>query len=117
MEIEVIESWIIKGTGIITELKNIDKGLPNGTCLISLQTGYKWIVKGRLIFYHIAETQKRFPGECEVPMHFIFSKNENMEKSKKALLDKENAGIYQYLIEPVQHSEKPMHLEKLEIKK
>lgn len=116
MEVEVIDSWIIKGTGIIAELKNISNGVPSGFCLISKLTGHKWIVKGRLIFYHIAESQKRFPGELELPMHLSFKANENMEKSKKALLDKENFGIYQYLIEPIQHDEKPNRLDKLEIK-
>ena len=117
MEIEVIDSWIIKGTGIIAELKNIVTGLPNGFCLTSSLTGHKWIIKGRLIFYHIAEDQKRFPGETELPMHFTFKTKEKMEESKKALLDRENLGIYQYLIDPVQHEEKPNKFDKLEIKK
>ena len=117
MEITVINSWTIQGQGIIAELKYSGTGLPKGTRLISKTSDSEWLVKGRLIFYHTADKQKRFPDETEIQMHFTYGAKEIREKSKDALLDNEEQGIYQYLIESDRHNEKPKQLEKLEIKK
>ena len=117
MEITVINSWIIQNHGIIGELKYQGNGLLKGTRLISKNSGSEWLVKGRLIFYHTADYQKRFPNETEIRMHFTFRPKENGDKSKDAILDSEEQGIYQYLIEGVGHNEKPKQLENLELKK
>jgi len=85
--------------------------------LISKQSDLEWIVKGRLIFNHIAEKQHRFLGENEIQMHFAFNPKENKEASIKSFLNNESQGIYQYLIEPFQHYEKPLQFEKLELKR
>ena len=116
MEIEVINSWILKGQEVIVELKYIETGLPKGTRLISEQSGNEWIVKGRLIFDHTVENQKRFSFETEIRMHFVFNLKENKELSRQTLLDSEGQGIFQYLIEPFQNDEKPKQFEKLKIK-
>ncbi|HEY4787989.1 MAG TPA: hypothetical protein VIH57_18170 [Bacteroidales bacterium] len=117
MQIEVINSWIIQGQGIIAELKYLGAGLEKGTRLISDQSDNEWIVKGRLIFDHIADNQKKFHNETEISMHFDFNPKENEDASGKRLLENESQGIYQYLIEPNDHNEKPKQFEMLKIKK
>jgi hypothetical protein len=116
VEITVINSWTIQKQGIIAELKYQGAGLPKGTRLVSKQSGIEWLVKGRLIFYHTFELQKRFSNETEIQMHFTFNPKENKDRSQKTIFDNEAQGIYQYLIESVQHDETPKQDEKLVIK-
>ncbi|HPE55272.1 MAG TPA: hypothetical protein P5514_04830 [Bacteroidales bacterium] len=117
VEIEVINSWTIQGQGVIVELKNLETGLEKGTRLISIHSGIEWKVKGRLIFDHTADSQKRFHNETEIQVHVSFNPEENKDTSRKSLLDNESQGIYQYLIEFDGHNEKPKQFEKLKIYK
>jgi len=107
MEITVINSFAIQNQEIIAELKYQGNGLPTGIRLISKRSGSSWLVKGRLILFHAGDCQKRFPNETEIQMHFTFNPKENKDKSKNAIIDSEGQGIYQYLIEPDGHCEKP----------
>jgi hypothetical protein len=106
--IEILDSWNVTGQGIIVELKHQEKGLPQGARLISRQTGRQWTVKSRLFFNHTLDRQRKFSNESESFMHLAFNPIDNLEKSKTNILNKEEQGIYQYALGPIEHEDKPI---------
>ena len=107
------ESYEITGRGIVLELKHNEPGLNHGTILQSSKTKLKWELDSRIIFDHAADIQKAFENE---PVNFMlikFSDNTKREESRQKIKNKELENIYQYLIKPINHSEKPIDGEEL----
>lgn len=115
--IEILDSWILTGQGIVAELKHNETGLPFRTKLESLRTGKLWTVKSRLLFNHTTDEQKKFPNEKETLMFLTFKSSGNLEKSRTDILDKEKHNVFQYYLDPVGHNEKPTTGDKLKIEK
>jgi hypothetical protein len=105
--IKVFSSRTVTGQGIIAELRYHGTGLRLGTHLTSRETGRRWTVKARLLFNHTLDRQRRFQGETENHIHFSFENSDKRSKSSADILDKEGQGIYQYLLSPQGHEEKP----------
>ena len=72
-------------------------------------------MKGRIIFNHIVDRQIRFDNETEISMHLTFNPKSNAKKSGMTLIDNEQQGVFQYLIIPDGHNEKPKQFDKLKI--
>jgi len=115
--IQIVNSWMITGQGIIAELKLENTGLAKGTILESKHTGKRWTIKSRIIFNHAADKQKTFPNETESFMHLSFATIENLKKSVMDIVEKEKTGIFQYHLDPCEHNDKPTPQEELSINK
>ena len=113
--IKILNSWSLTHHGIITELSYDGAGLPKGIEVASSTTKNKWSIEGRMIFNHTMDKQTRFPNEHEIFMHFSFRSLDKIKKSIQELLDKEDRGIYQYILKPIGHLEKPLDGEQLEV--
>jgi hypothetical protein len=109
-----VDSFNITGMGIVVYLQHSYQGLPTGTELLCTESGRIWRVKSRLLFDH-AE-QEVFPNETPAHVHFSFSSIDKLLHSKKAILDGEAQKIYQYILEPVHHADKPRAGQALTIK-
>jgi len=113
----IIESWKLSQVNeVIADLQHSLNGLMPGELLKSTLTGLKWKVLFRVIFIQV-ENQRRFEGEKERVMHFSFAdpKGENLRKLQISTAEQERQNIFQYVLEPVEHSDKPGKGEKLEV--
>lgn len=113
----ITESWKLSFRNeILADIQHSLHGLMPETLLRSKETGLSWRVKSRTIFIQV-ENQKRFNGEKETWQRFTFMQpiDENYERFRREILEKEEKGIYQYSIEPVGHNTKPAPGEILEI--
>jgi hypothetical protein len=115
--IKVLNSWKHQKNLIIAEIEYSGEGLFKGTQLVSKNSTNVWTVNSRLIFNHTMNNQKRFKGETESYLSLRFVDEDARVKSHREILDKESAQIYQYLIEPVNHVNKPKENEELIIEK
>lgn len=115
--IKVLNSWKHQKNLIITEIEYSGEGLFKGTQLVSKISTNMWIVNSRLIFNHTMDNQKRFKGETESYLSLKFVDEDARIKSYQAIIDNESNQIYQYLIEPVNHVDKPEVNEELIIEK
>jgi hypothetical protein len=109
------ESFNITGRGIVLELQHGEQGLAKGTELIAENSGKTWIVKVRVLFEHAVHEQKIFNSESIDYMLLKFDSIEKRQGSIESIKERESNNIYQYLIEPVKHDEKPKQGEKLKI--
>ena len=115
-EIKVIDSWKIKGIGIIADLQHSFDGLSSGTILISTKSNFEWKVMDRRIFSHSSEYQKRFKSENEGINFLKFKTLVDRKESLKKIMKNENACIFQYRINCIGHDNKPLIEEQLIIK-
>jgi hypothetical protein len=100
----VIESWDINAFGVIAELKHNLDGLTSGTIVKSISTGLEWQVKNRVLFYHALNKQKTFPNELTTYIHASFASIEKQVASAQNIIDKEEKDIFQYHLQPMEHS-------------
>jgi hypothetical protein len=113
----IIESWKLSyANEVIVDLQHSLNGLMYGTLLKSNDTGLKWKVLYRMIFIQV-QNQKRFEGERERFQRNQFQHpiGETFEKFEAKILEQERQGIYQYVLEPVKHTGKPLIGETLQI--
>lgn len=108
-------SFKITGRGIILELKHTQKGLAKATKLISENTDKVWKVKARILFDHAVEEQKIFETESTEYALVRFESPEKRQESIDAIKERESQNIYQYLVEPIGHEDKPKQGEKLNL--
>lgn len=110
----VVDSFNITGMGVIVYLQHAHQGLPTGTELFCPESDKLWRVKSRLLFGHVEQVV--FPNETPAYVHFSFSSVAKLLYSKKAILDGEAQKLYQYMLEPVHHADKPRAGQALTIK-
>ena len=108
-------SFTIKGRGIILELKHFESGLTSGSILNSKKRGLKWVIKVRILYYHTVEHQLVFENEKSDYMLLRFNSVKSKEASINQIKEKEGQNIFTYLISPVNHEEKPIEGESLEL--
>jgi len=111
----VKESININGFGIIIIFKHEQLGLPKNTTLTSINSGDRWKVKARILHYHINDKHRIFNNEETIFSRISFSSIEGRKNSIQRTIEQEASGIYEYLLEPIDHSNKPKQGEKLEI--
>ncbi|MEP0265687.1 hypothetical protein [Dokdonia sp.] len=109
------DSFKITGIGILLELKHNQLGLAESTKLISEKSGKIWIIKTRVLFDHAVDEQQIFKIESTNYMHLNFRSVEKKQASIERVKERESNNIYQYLVEPIDHNEKPEQGEKLKI--
>ena len=107
------ESFSITGRGIILELIHNTNGLHLGTVLTSKKTKKQWELKARILFDHAVDIQRVFNNEQTEFASVNFSTMEKREESRKKIKEKEDNNTYQYMIKPMEHSEKPEDGEEL----
>jgi hypothetical protein len=112
-----VESWKLSFVNeVIADLQHSLNGLLPGTLLKSTETSLTWKVLFRVIFIQV-EKQKRFEGEKERVLHFSFDapKAENLDSFQTKIKAQEIQGIFEYVLEPIGHSDKPHIGEKLAV--
>lgn len=110
------DSFKITGRGIFLELQHSEQGLTKDTTLISENSEKKWLVKVRVLFEHAVHEQRLFENESTDYILMKFNSLEKRQASINAIKEREFNNIYQYLVQPVDHDEKPKQGEKLNIK-
>lgn len=110
------ESFKVTGRGIVLELQHRKEGLSKDTTLISENSGKNWIVKVRILFDHAVHEQRLFENESTDYMFIKFNSLEKRQASINEIKERESNNIYQYLVQPIDHDEKPKQGEKLNIK-
>ena len=110
-----VDSFKISGRVIIIELQHSENGLTKSIRLFSEKSGLTWEVIARVLFDHAVHEQKIFEVEST---EYLLNKFESLEKRKKSIddiKDRESNSIFQYLLRPIGHDEKPEQGEKLKI--
>ena len=115
MKLQVSQSFKLTGYGIATFIKNVASGLPENTILYSEERNLQWKVVHRMLWLHSAHAVARFPSEKENIGHASFKHSLNEDPVKKAIEAELNLGC-EYLIQPIDHNEKPLDNEYLIIK-
>ena len=113
--IKVLDAWTITGPGIIAEFACQGNGLAQGNALKSHQSRRLWRLESRVKFSHVGNDHKSFPGETEKITWSAFGSSQDLESSRSRILEKESQGVFQYQLTPIDHKEKPMVDDWLEI--
>ncbi len=111
MEIRAVickESFMINGRGIIVFLKHQEYGLKKDTVLKSKKTNQKWKIESRILCDHAIKSHKIFEAESVNYMRISFKDLESRESSIQKIIKEESKSIFQYIIKPINHNEKPM---------
>lgn len=114
MTLEVTDAFDITHRGIIVFFKQVENGLPADTVLVSASRDLKWCVKNRLLWVHSARDSKRFSNEKELLGRASFGHDDGWEERYSASIEAApNTFVYQ--LEPINHNNKPLKGEILEI--
>jgi len=100
-------SFELSGRGFVIELKHSLNGLKEGIVLISESSKLKWKIVVRILFDHAVHEQITFKCESVENSFSSFTNVEKRNKSIQDIVDRENQGIFQYMIEPIGHINKP----------
>ncbi|MGV7105106.1 hypothetical protein [Flavobacterium sp. U410] len=111
---KIVNSFQLSNLGIIIFIKNENDGLKKGTLLKSLESNRLWIVKSRIIEFPTIEIQ--FEKETVINSLLQFSNIENKLKAEEKAKERIKDNVYQYLIEPIFHKNKPLENEIVEVK-
>lgn len=111
---KIVNSFQLSNLGIIIFIKNENDGLKKGTLLKSLESNRLWIVKSRIIEFPTIEIQ--FEKETVINSLLQFSNIENKLKAEEKAKERIKNNVYQYLIEPIFHKNKPLENEIVEVK-
>jgi tRNA U34 5-methylaminomethyl-2-thiouridine-forming methyltransferase MnmC len=111
---KIVNSFQLSNLGIIIFIKNENDGLKKGTLLKSLESNRLWIVKSRIIEFPTIEIQ--FEKETVINSLLQFSNIENKLKAEEKAKEGIKDNVYQYLIEPIFHKNKPLENEIVEVK-
>lgn len=109
------DSFTITGIGIILELQHSENGLLKDTKLISEKSGRTWMVIARILFDHAIAEQTIFDNESVEYMLMRFESDQKRQKSINEIKERESNTIFQYMLKPLGHSEKPEKEERLKI--
>ena len=101
------ESFKIRGRGIVIFLQHIEAGLLSGWVLRSELSDQTWEVHSRVLHDHAINRHKIFDEESPSFVRMSFKTGSRLEDSIKRIEQEEAIGIYQYLIKPIGHDEKP----------
>lgn len=101
------ESFTITGRGIILDLMHSEQGLKQGTILHSEKTKLEWELESRVLFDHAVDIQKVFENEFANFMLLRFASEEKRQESRNKIIKNEKNNIFQYLIKPIGHQQKP----------
>jgi len=96
-----------------TFIRYVENGLPQNTILFSEARNLQWKVMCRILWMHTTTVVTRFSNEKESLGHARYINPENIEKD--AIERELNLGL-EYLLQPVDHHEKPLDGEYLIIK-
>lgn len=96
-----------------TFIKYVENGLPENTILYSEESHLQWKVKHRMLWMHSVDAVTRFSNEKENTGHVSFKYTLNYEDQVKHTAETELNLGFEYLIQPVNHSEKPQNGEYL----
>jgi hypothetical protein len=107
LKVLILESFLMKGRGILAEMQHSENGLKQGTVLHSAQTGLSWEVKERVLMDHVLNIQKIFENESTSMMFLKFASQEKRDESIRKLQEKEASGIFQYYLMPLNHKQRP----------
>lgn len=102
-----IDSFEISEVGIILELQHYENGIIKNTELVSKSTGKVWKVIARLLYDHAVQFQKIFAGEAKEFILIGFESAALLQESIDRVKEKESRNIFRYILEPVNHHEKP----------
>ncbi|UZR99354.1 hypothetical protein [Chondrinema litorale] len=111
----VKESFNITGRGIVLELMHHENGLESGTILLSTSRKLKWEVRARVIQEIIGFNPKIFENEKIEFSLFKYSSFEARDIALQNTIQNEKDHIFQYMIRPIGHENKPLNNEELEI--
>ncbi|UTW67499.1 hypothetical protein KFE94_05150 [bacterium SCSIO 12643] len=103
----VKNSFKISNLGVVAELQHHENGLPKGILLKSLNSGLSWSVRSRMLFEHAMEVHQIFAKENTEKTILRFGSIDQKKESIREIQVKEQSGIYQYVIEPISHEQKP----------
>lgn len=92
--------------GAIVELQIDQKGLKVNSILSSSESSKRWKVESRIIYSPFREIHKKFPFE-KLRVIRVDLPEENKEKLKLELYEKENKNIFQYHITGDRHHQVP----------
>ena len=102
--IKVIDSFEIKGMGLLTEIQHNLEGIPPNTNLIDGATENSWIVKKRVFHGVLLKEGAEVSFDCETEITHVdavFSDESKRAQVVKEELDKQKKCIYHYLLKPV----------------
>lgn len=103
----VRESFVITGRGIVACLQHTEFGLPSGTLLQAKDSGWQWRIGARILIAGLIDRHRRFDREHVQYQHFSFTDQEARDTFIERIIKREDEGIYQYWIFPLDHDAKP----------
>jgi hypothetical protein len=113
--LKIIQSFNISFSGTFSiTVQHFLSGLKPGTILTSIQSGLSWKVSSRTIYKKISN-QIHFEGEKEIYSLGSFVGNDSSETFAKYIIERERNNIFNYEVEPINHSEGPTENENLYI--
>jgi hypothetical protein len=115
IKIYIRKSFKITGRGIIVEIQHHLSGLPKETRLMSSVSGLLWEVQCRVFYDHVNDKHVIFEKENFDYMRLTFSSEEKKQASIQQIIENERQRIFEYLIKPIGHDEKPGDEEELEV--
>lgn len=113
--VTIIDAWTIPNYGVITELEHHLDGLAKDTLLVSLESGLQWIVQSRILESIAVDESIRFANETETIQFVNISDLASREVARTNILQKNQNRIFQYLLLPNGHTEKPKAGEMLKV--
>ena len=114
-KIRIFDSWKIKRGGIFAEIIHSENGLFPGTILACRQSGLKWEIKYRVLFFQAYGEHRKFQNEQAVVSRKSGIQTTEYEDLVSAIINKESKNIFQYNLHPVGHDQKPEKGEVLEM--
>lgn len=109
----VKDSFKITRVGPIVFLCHKENGLPSGTKLTSEDSGLVWHVSSRILYSHAAEEQRLFDSESTVVHWLSFGSFKKRTDSIELIKQREEQSIFDYVLKPSNHEEKPIAGEEL----
>jgi len=107
--VRIIECFMLKGRGLLTELQHSEHGIPPNTKLVDTETAESWIVKKRVFIglLWVAELEPYFDCETEFE-HISHSYKTEQERSMavESERQKRENGIYWYLLAPANNQQR-----------
>lgn len=106
--IEIIDSWNLSSPGIIAELKHHFNGLQSGLIVKSQSTNNTWKIEKRILYSHTNGKQKIFANEKTSHSILSFNSIDMQITSAEIILEKESHSIFQYQLQAIGHTSKPI---------
>jgi len=107
VEVIVVDSFKIAGRGVVVELKHKEKGLRKHLKLRSSESRKFWEIISRVLFNHTILGQRIFKNETTTLTRLRFNNFEDKQNSYNEILAREKDSVFQYLLQPIGHNDKP----------